>query len=160
VIIVTIIGSAAVIVYRISGLFKGIQKDIQSLSTSVGKLETRVENLEMKLESRTQSLEAKVESGIQSLEAKVESEIQSLEAKVESRIQSLEAKVESRFEKIEKDISDLKVNLGVMNANLEHVIDLVKTLSIRLDRQDQKLDQLTQNFITHLLGNNDAQKDN
>ena len=148
-IIVTIIGSAAVIVYRISGLFKGIQKDIQSLSTSVGKLETRVENLEMKLESRTQSLEAKVESGIQSLEAKVESEIQ-----------SLEAKVESRFEKIEKDISDLKVNLGVMNANLEHVIDLVKTLSIRLDRQDQKLDQLTQNFMTHLLGNNEAQKDN
>ena len=138
VIIVTIIGSAAVIVYRISGLFKGIQKDIQSLSTSVGKLETRVENLEMKLESR----------------------IQSLEAKFESRIQSLEAKFESRFEKIEKDLSDLKVDLGVMNANLEHVIDLVKTLSIRLDRQEQKLDQLAQNFMTHLLGNNDAQKDN
>ena len=70
---------------------------------------------------------------------------------MESRFNNLENKHERRFERISEDLTSLKVSVGIIIENLGHVGDQIKDLSARMDKQEQKSDQLIQKFIDHLL---------
>ena len=84
----------------------------------------------------------------------MESRFDSMESRfnsMESRFNNLENKHERRFERISEDLTSLKVSVGIIIENLGHVGDQIKDLSARMDKQEQKSDQLTQKFINHLL---------
>ncbi len=84
----------------------------------------------------------------------MESRFDSMESRfnsMESRFNNLENKHERRFERISEDLTSLKVSVGIIIENLGHVGDQIKDLLARMDKQEQKSDQLTQKFIDHLL---------
>jgi len=84
----------------------------------------------------------------------MESKFDSMESRfnsMESRFNNLENKHERRFERISEDLTSLKVSVGMIIENLGHVGDQIKDLLARMDKQEQKSDQLTQKFIDHLL---------
>ena len=100
-----------------------------------GKLKQKFDSME----SRFDSMESKFDS----MESRFDS--------MESRFNNLENKHERRFERISEDLTSLKVSVGMIIENLGHVGDQIKDLLARMDKQEQKSDQLTQKFINHLL---------
>ena len=100
-----------------------------------GKLKQKFDSMESRFDS--------MESRFDSMESRFNS--------MESRFNNLENKHERRFERISEDLTSLKVSVGMIIENLGHVGDQIKDLLARMDKQEQKSDQLTQKFIDHLL---------
>ena len=144
-ILVSVIGSLIVTVYNFGKLkqkFDSMESRFNSMESRFSSMESGFNSMESKfnlMESRFDSMESRFDS----MESRFDS--------MESRFNNLENKHERRFERISEDLTSLKVSVGIIIENLGHVGDQIKDLSARMDKQEQKSDQLTQKFIDHLL---------